>query len=196
MINEYLNYLQEGYLLSDKTIGVNISQFIDRKKKKFLIFGMAGSGKTTLGEALSKRLRVKWISIDSLWWRLKQKHFKNVDPTKEQMREKVYKEVIKHLQSRKRLIIEGVDLLDIYVGLPERYKGMIIDQPMVILGMSAIKAGIRSGQRNRKRGDDKGTWKLLYWMPEYNIRKIMPKLKILRKDVMNLPNADIKELKT
>jgi hypothetical protein len=72
---------------------------------------------------------------------------------------------------------------------------MIIDQPMVILGMSAIKAGIRSGQRNRKREGGEG-WKELYWMPEYNIRKIMPNLKILRKDVMNLPNVDIKELKT
>ena len=194
MIDEYLDYIQEGYLLSDKTIGVNVSQFIDRKKKKFLIFGMAGSGKTTLGEALSKKLRVKWISIDSLWWRLKQKHFKNVAPTKQQMREKVYKEVIKHLQSRKRLIIEGVDLLDIYVGLPKRYKGMIIDQPMFILGMSAIKAGIRAGQRNRKREGGEG-WKELYWMPKYNIRKIIPNLKILRKDVMNLPNADIKEFK-
>lgn len=195
MLKEYLDYIQEGYLLSDKTIGVNLSQFIDRKKKKFLIFGMAGSGKTTLGEALSKKLRVKWISIDSLWWRLKQKHFKNVEPTKRQMREKVYKEVIKHLQSSKRLIIEGVDLLDIYVGLPKQYKRMILDQPMVILGMPAIKAGIRAGQRNRKR-EGGGGWKEIYWMPKYNIRKIMPNLNILRKDVMNLPNVDIKELKT
>lgn len=195
MLEERLNYIQEGYLFSDTTISVNVDQFINRKKKKLLIFGMAGSGKTTLGEALAKRLRVKWISIDSLWWRLKQKHFKNVKESKTQMKTKVYKEVIKYLQSNERLIIEGIDLLDIYVRMPKQYKRMILHQPMVILGMSAMKAGIKAGQRNRKREGGEG-WKEIYWMYKYNTRKVMPNLKILRKDVMNLPEVNIKELKT
>jgi len=72
MIDKYLNSIQEGYVLSDKTISINLSKFQSGIKKKLLVLGVSGSGKTTLGEKLAKQLKVKWISIDSLYWRIKQ----------------------------------------------------------------------------------------------------------------------------
>jgi len=186
--------LEEGYIFSDKTITVNMYDFLSRKKKKLLIMGYAGSGKTTLGEALSKKLRVKWISIDSLWWRLRQKHFKNKEPSKEEVRKKVIEATVKYLVNNERLIIEGVDLLQLYSTYPMTKK-IILNQAMIILGMSALKAGFRAGKRNMGREGQAG-WKEVYLMPEYNIRKVGPRLKLFRKDVMKMPGVDIRELKT
>ena len=73
MLESYLQHIQEGYLFSDKTISVNLNDFESGKKNKLIVVGVMGSGKTTIGEHLSKKYKVKWISVDSFWWRLKQK---------------------------------------------------------------------------------------------------------------------------
>ena len=189
--------LLEGFIFGDKTIGVNVAQFLNREKNKLLIFGYAGSGKTTLGERLADRLRVKWVSIDSMWWRIKEKYFKDLKIREalrhKQVKEMVYRQVIDDLRSRERMIMEGVDLLNIFIGLPNNYKGLILDQPMVILGTSAIKAGVRAAVRNMKR-DNEG-WQNLYLMPEYNLRKIKPHLDSLRRYVDRIPDAKIVEYK-
>lgn len=190
--------ISEGYIFKDKTIGINVDLFINRMENKLLIFGYAGSGKTTLGERLSKKLRVKWVSIDSLWWRLKEKHFKDIPNIKEatrhkKVRELVYRTVIKHLQSRERMIIEGVDLLDMYANMPRRYKGMILHKPMVILGTSLIKSSLKAAARNRKREDE--GWNAYYWMLQYNIKKVDHNLRVLKRDVKRLPDANIVEYK-
>jgi len=198
IIDNYLDYIQEGYILSDKTISVNLHEFENRRKNKLLIIGAAGSGKTTLGEKLAKKYNLKWISIDSLWWRLKQKYFKDSDLREKdihnQVEKKVKEEVIKYLKSNERLIMEGVDLLDIYKEQP-KYRRLILNQPMIILGLSSLRAGIRSGLRNEKRESEGGYALSLYWMIKFNIKKTEPKLKIIRKDVKRLPNVEIKVLK-
>ena len=185
--------LNEGYLLSDKTISVNLSDFESGEKNKLLIVGTAGSGKTTLGEKLAKTYKVKWISIDSLWWRLKEKYYKGAKPkeVREKVRKKIIEEVIKYLKSNERLIIEGIDLLEIYKWLP-KYRKLILNQTMIILGLSSLRAGIRAGHRNRKREGGEG-WRELYWMAEMNMRRIEPLLKMLRNDIMKLPNVKIEK---
>ena len=194
MLDVYLQQIQEGYLFSDKSISVNLDDFESRKQNKLLIVGVAGSSKTTLGERIAKKYKAKWISIDSLWWRLKQKYFKDDEykDVKKKLEKKVNETVIKYLKSNERLIIEGVDLLEIYLKQPQ-YKKLIINQPMIVLGLSSIRAGIRAGRRNMSREGGE-SWKELYWMSEINIRKIEPILKMLRKDIMKLPGADIKVL--
>jgi len=193
MLESYLQHIQEGYLFSDKTISVNLNDFESGKKNKLIVVGVMGSGKTTIGEHLSKKYKVKWISVDSFWWRLKQKYFKNIKMTGREMEDKLQDKfealVIKHLKSNERLIIEGINLME------PKYRKLVLKQPMIILGISSLRAGLRGGMRNRKRGDDGGTWKLLYWMPEMNMRKMEPVLKLLRKDVSNLSGANIKEYK-
>jgi adenylate kinase family enzyme len=189
--------LSEGYILKDKTIGVNVDKFINRTKSKLLIFGFAGSGKTTLGEKLAKKLRVKWVSIDSLWWRLKEKHFKGME-MKEALRNKkvktlVYKTVIEYLRNNERMILEGVDLLEIYAALPRNYKNLILDQPMVILGESLLKSSFRAAARNRGREDE--GWKTYYWMLQYNFRKVNRNLTKLRMAVESHHGDNIREYK-
>ncbi|MHA1815292.1 MAG: AAA family ATPase [Candidatus Heimdallarchaeaceae archaeon] len=196
MLEEYLNQIQEGYIISDKNISVNLADFKSGKRKKLLIFGTAGSGKTTLGEMLSKRYSIKWISIDSLWWRMKQKYFKDAKHMKgvePELKEKVREEVVKHLRSNERLIIEGIDLLELY-DEEAKYRKLILNQSMIILGLSSLRAGIRAGKRNKGRiGEDEG-WERI-GMIEFNFKRIEPLLKKFRKDIMKLPSADIKEIK-
>ena len=192
-ITQYI--LNEGYLLSDKTVSVNLSKFQSRKNNKLLIIGTSGSGKTTLGEILSKRYKVKWISIDSLYWRMKQKYFKDNDNMKgiePELKEKVRKEVIKYLKSNERLIMEGIDLVELYIEEP-KYRKLILNQSMIILGLSSLRAGIRAGIRNKKREDE--GWMTYYWMVKFNFKRIEPLIKRFRKDVMNIPTSDIEEYK-
>lgn len=188
-ITEYI--LHEGYVLSDKTISINLSDFQSGKRKKLLIIGTAGSGKTTLGEILAKKMRVKWVSIDSLWWRLKQQYFKDVDEKKEELEAKVFEKTIEHLRSSERLIIEGVDLIELYGKKPE-YKKLILNQAMIILGVSALRAGLRAGVRNKNREGGEG-WRELYWMTQINMKTIEPRLKMIRQAAVNMPDAEIKK---
>ena len=74
MIDQYLLTLHEGYLLNNKTISVNLQDFISGKNKKLFIVGVMGSGKSTLGVKLAKKLKVKLYNIDFFWWKLKEKH--------------------------------------------------------------------------------------------------------------------------
>lgn len=108
--------IQEGYLLSDKDISVNLLDFEQGKKKKLLIIGVMGSGKTTIGEKLSKVYNCKWISIDSLWYRLTQANFKGVDMSVKANQDKLqnkFEEAVRgFLNSNERLIIEGINLAE------------------------------------------------------------------------------------
>jgi shikimate kinase len=187
-ITEYI--IQEGYLFSDKDISVNLEKFINGDKKKLLIVGTMGSGKTTVAEKLAKRYKSKWIRIDSLWWRLKQKYFKNdniaTKNVKEALEKKVKEHVIKLLKNNERMIIEGIELIYIY----NESRNLIVNQAMIILGLSSLRAGIRAGKRNMKREGGEG-WRELYWMAKKNMKEVEPKLKVMRKDVMNLPDVEI-----
>ena len=121
MLEEYLNQIQEGYLLSDKTISVNLKHFEQLDEHKLLIVGVLGSGKTSLGEYLAKKYKVDFFS------------------------DKSGMEVA--LKSTKRMIIEGGQIATLYKQKPELRK-FIIDQPMILIGLSAIKAGIRADKRD------------------------------------------------
>lgn len=183
-LNHYLEHLQEGYFISNEDIYKDIDKFKSGEKNQLLIVGTAGSGKTTMGENLAKKYKVKWISIDSMWWRLKQQYFKNTNESKDQMRLKVYEYIIKMLKSNERFIMEGVDLLDIYYSYP-KYRRMILGKALIVLGMSSVRAGIRAGIRNKRREDEGlGYGKSMYLMAQYNIKNIENKLNIIRKDIL------------
>jgi ATP-dependent protease Clp ATPase subunit len=88
-LNHYLNYIQEGYILSNKNISVNLKDFETGKKNKLLIVGTMGSGKTTLAEKLAKKYRVKFYCIDSLWHKLKQKYMQGADMSLQKNKDRV-----------------------------------------------------------------------------------------------------------
>jgi hypothetical protein len=84
------------------------------------------------------------------------------------------------------MIIEGIELIYIY----NESRNLIVNQAMIILGLSSLRAGIRAGKRNMKREGGEG-WRELYWMAKKNMKEVEPKLKVMRKDVMNLPDVEI-----
>ncbi len=45
MINTYLQYIQEGYLFSDKTISIDLNKFESGESNKLIVMGLSGSVK-------------------------------------------------------------------------------------------------------------------------------------------------------
>lgn len=70
---------------------------------------------------------------------------------------------------------------------------MVLKHPMIILGLSSLRAGIRGAKRNRER-EDEGPM-TYYWMVKKNIQQVEPLVKELRQQVVKLPGVDIKEYK-
>ena len=168
-ITQYI--LQEGYLLSDKTISVNLQDFISGKAKKLLVIGVPGSGKTSLGEYLMKKYKVSEFVSDTDW-----------------------KIMMKGITNSKRSIIEGAGLADLYYK-EDTWKKIIIDKPMILMGLSGLKAGLRADKRDGtvpgKVKDKKDT----YYFVRKNLSHWQKVFNYLRKDVVKIPGADIKEFK-
>ena len=166
MIDEYLSYLQEGYLLSDRTVSVNLQDFVSGEKNKLIIVGVPGSGKTSLGQHLAKKYKANLVSDTE------------------------HKIMMKGLTDNKRTIIEGAGLTILYKKYPYT-RQLIINTPMIILGMSAIKAGLRADERDgtvpgiaKKRSE-------IYYFVRNNLTTFQRALNRLRKDLMKLPDTNI-----
>jgi len=159
MLNDYLDYLQEGYIVSDKTISVDLDKFESGENNKLLILGNSGSGKTTIGNQLSKEYNVPVLNTDEDF--KSDKHFLDT------------------LKNNKRLIIEGIDVITI----PEKYyKTLLYNQSMIIMGMSALKAGIKAGIRNKNLGMSSSE---ILRLTAINFKHIEHRLKKIRKDINN-----------
>lgn len=171
MIDEYLQYIQEGYLFSDKTISVNLKDFESGKKNKLVIIGLPGSGKTSLGQHLLKKYKVKDFVSDTHRTEMKV-----------------------GLTSSKRTIIEGAGLANLYMK-EKTWRKLLIDKPMILMGMSAIKAGFRADRRDGTVPGKVKNKKDIYHFIRSNLSYWQKVLNYLRNDIMKLPNADIREYK-
>lgn len=167
MLENYLVYLNEGYLFSNKTISVNLDQFKTGKKNKLLIIGVLGSGKTSLGQYLKKKYNVKHFFSDEYG-------------------------LEKALKSPKRMIIETIEITSLYKEKPE-YRQLILSMPMIIIGISAMKAGFRADKRDNTVPTTAKDKRDIYISTRDNLTFFQKRLNYLRKDVMKLPNAKIKE---
>ena len=159
--------LNEGYLLSDKTISVNLFKFESGEAIKLLIIGTLGSGKTSLGKYLMKKYKVKEFFSDKPGLKIA-------------------------LKSHKRMIMETIEIASLYKDKPE-FRKIILSHPMILMGMSALKSGLRADKRDGtvpgKVKDKKDT----YISARHNISYFQKRLNYLRKDAMKIPGADIKE---
>lgn len=170
MIDEYLDALQEGYIFSDKTVSVNLKDFESGKKKKLIIVGLPGSGKTSIGEYLVKKYKIKEFVSDEGW-----------EATR------------KGLLSPNRTILESAGF--IYMVHEPKWKKIVLSYPMILMGMSAIKAGYRADRRDGTVPGKVRDWKDTFHFIRTNFKDFQGRYNKLRKEVLQLPNADIKEFK-
>lgn len=168
MIDKYLDIIQEGYLLSDKTISVDLHKFENKENNKLLIVGVCGSGKTTLAEYLAKKYKVVSIISDTDYNYMKD-----------------------GLKNSKRIIIEGAQIATFYKEEPS-YRKLIINQPMILIGMSAIKAGLKADKRDQTTLTGAKKWRDIYYFVRNNLSYFQKRLNLLRKDVIKLPGIVIK----
>jgi len=168
MLEQYLQHIQEGYLFSDKTISVNLDSFLNGSNKKLLIVGVLGSGKTSLGSYLAKKYKVAFFSDES--------------------------GMIKALQSPQRMIIEGAQIASLYKMKPEVRK-LILNQSMIIIGLSAIKAGLRADKRDSTLPGKAKNWKDIYYHSRENLLYWQKAVKFFRRDVEKISGFKIKEYK-
>jgi Cdc6-like AAA superfamily ATPase len=163
MLNQYLESLQEGYIFSDKTISINLDDFEKGTISTLFIIGNSGSGKTTLTNHLSKKYKTEVVYTDN-----------------------DFRDINNLVKNSKRIIIEGVDLLWFY----PKNKQLMLNQSMIIFGTSALKGAIKAAIRNKEDGMP---WKRMIKLFKINFQNIEKRLKVLRKDVVKMPNIDIKE---
>ena len=171
MIDPITMYLLEGYLISDKTISVNLSEFESGISKKLLIIGVPGSGKTSLGRYLAKKYNVQQFVSDDHWKKMKDA-----------------------LTNSKKAVIEGAGLANLY-SVEESWRKMIINKPMIIMGLSAIKAGLRADVRDGMLPATVKDKKDVFYFMRKNTLYWEKLLGRLRKDIKKIPNAEIKEYK-
>jgi len=166
-ITQYI--LNEGYLLSDRTVSVNLSKFESKEINKLLIVGVLGSGKTSLGLYLQKQYKVKDF-------------FSDKDGLEQA------------LKSPKRMIIEGIEIATLYKKKPN-LRNLILNQSMILIGMSAMKAGFRADKRDGTVITTAKNKKDSYISTRDNITFFQKRLNYLRKAVIKTPDTDIKEYK-
>jgi len=131
---------QEGYFLSDKNLSINLDKFESNEVMKLLIFGHRGSGKSTIGKILSKKYKVPLLEIDQLYWNKRYK----IKLSRQYL--EIIVKLIKMLKDNKRMIIEGVDWINLYKN-HKKYRPIMLKQSMIILGLSSWKSSLRVKKR-------------------------------------------------
>jgi len=138
MIDEYLDYIQEGYISTDKTIAVDLDKFESGESNILLIDGISGAGKTTLGKKLAKKYRCKYFESDFPCLSNQDKK----DPI--ECFEENYRKI---KRSGRRYIIEGVlvhySCLDGWNKKLRPFFNEIKHDPIIIVGASVLKAMYR-----------------------------------------------------
>jgi len=169
-ITKYI--LQESYLISDKTISVDLHKFESGESNKLLIVGLIASGKTTLGIKLSKEYKVPWETTDDCeGFASKTKGLGEFVKCTRNM-----------VKGKKRSIVEGIALVDLYTEFG--YKKELQKYPMIIIGRSMLSSSIKAFQRNYKQ------W---FLQSKINLTKGMKRLDTVRKDRTSVPGAVVKK---
>ncbi len=172
--------LNEGYLISQKTISVDIHNV---KDSKILLVGLAGAGKTTLGNIISKRFNILLRSTDNCpfdWNALK---------TNPELEEKFIKNYLdccsKMILDNKKGILEGAGIIEVYEKRLN-IRSYMLKYPCIIMGESTLKSGIRAQKRRKSYIYD------LFFFKQ-NIKFYQRMLNKFRKDRTSIRGAKIKE---
>ena len=191
MIGSYLQHLQEGYLLSDKTISVNLDQFESGESNILLIAGIPASGKTSLGKRLAKKYNATLFKTDDCLNEKKginNKIFKDV--------ETCYRDSFKLAKkSNRRYILEGVLVYWSCIKLNNKELHPFFNQqkdiPIIILGTSVMKTFWNGWERDKNKESIK---KIFRWYVKNNIRD-KKVINIFKQARVNVSGSDVKEYK-
>ena len=181
------NLLFENYILSDKTISVDINKFESGEANKLLIVGFSGSGKTTLGQKLAKQYQTKYIDLDDCWKNT------NVEYIPKDREDEIYHQCVnkKINQNNSRSVIEGIGIIEFYK-INQKNKNYILNLPIVFLGKSALLSSIDASKR-----DQLGLLSFLELLPNrlsVNLNMLSKPLNQLRKDRISVVGSTVKEI--
>lgn len=158
MIDEYLDFLHEAYLISDKTISINIDKFISGESNKLLIAGLSGSGKSTLCRYLSKKYNAECFETDYCGRKINHK-YRNfgaenppINMLKELFHAAYFKCVSPGMKNNKRQVVEGGIFWQSYLFFPKIRKELN-RHPIIIFGSSALKASWGAFKRSKTKHD-------------------------------------------
>jgi adenylate kinase family enzyme len=175
IISEYLSFIQEGYILSDKTISVDLHKFEEDTSSGLFILGIAGSGKTTIGKLLSDKYHVIVNSTDECI---------DIPSTSG------YLKCVKKLVMNNSVILEGVGNAEIAVRNNQAWN-KIMKSPCIFMGLSVVKSNYRSFMRRYKKN---GKLKPFHQLHINNLLLFQKQLNKIRKARINYPNSIVKEL--
>ncbi len=184
-------FLQEGYILSDKTISVNLEKFENGSEKKLLIIGSAGSGKTSVGKILSKKYKVPIYNTDDINSNVRNDlNMYDIDEVSKSLDDKadelIFQNIKKLIQSPEKSIVEGVGLMD--PGL----RKYILHLPMIIMGRSSLYSALKGS--GRVRGGNRSRIHEFWLLTKHNIKKIEKELQSIHQVISNDKTKIIKKL--
>lgn len=188
IIDEYLNQIQEGYILTDKSFSVDLKKFESGQSKILLIDGISGAGKSTLGKKLAKKYKCKIFESD-FPCSVQQDKKNPIECFKEQYR--------KIKRSNQRYIIEGVlvhySALDGWNKKLTPFFNEIKHAPIIIVGASVL----RTMYRHYKQASDINLRKAITMFLKYGwyYKEEMGPYKYFIKNRLSVKGSDIKPYK-
>ena len=187
-LDNYLDMVQEGYILNDRSYEVDLDKFENGTSNILLIDGISGAGKTTLGEKLSKKYKCKIFNSDFPCLTEQDKK----DPIV-CFKENYYK--IK--RSKQKYIIEGVlvhfSCLDGWKPKLTPFFNEIKKDPIIIVGTSVLKSMYRYYKNSKDRTFFQFAKSFLKFGRYYS--EEMSPYNFFVKNRLSVPDANIKELK-
>ena len=199
MIDEYLDFIQERKLFSNKTISIDLDKFISGESNKLLIGGLSGAGKSTLCVHLSKKYKAECFMTDKCVLRMK-----NVDKflgeknrslkiMKDIFREGYFDCVRPGMKNNKRQVIEGGFLWEGYVLFPET-RSYLNQFPVIIIGSSALKASFKVFKRSKEKHDFLHAVKKIPMIYDRNFKSLSKQIDLFRKERLKA-GGEVKEFK-
>jgi shikimate kinase len=153
MIDPITQYLLEKYLISDKTISIDLDKFINGESNILVIAGLSGSGKSTLCGKLAKKYNAQCFQTDDCIYKVgKWERLSSEMPTKKELKSIFKKMWIQcmypEIRKNKRMVVEGGAAWQGYI-LDAQINQVLKEQPAIILGTSALKSSWRAWKRKR-----------------------------------------------